>query len=822
MPTVYIPTLLQPLTGGKAFVEVEGATVSQAIDSLERSCPGLRDRLVEDGRLRSNLAVAVDGEITPDGLLESVEPSSEIHFIAAIKGGALLLLALCLMVPVQAATDFTRDVHPILAAKCFGCHSGDKRSGGLALDSYGDLLKGGRSGAAVIPGEGKFSLLLQRVSGEVAPQMPLAGPKLLPAEIATLRNWIDDGARSAPNAAPAPKPWIAPMALHAPAQSLEQILAPYCKSAPVSDRIFARRVYLDLWGITPPPDDLAAFLADRAPDKRAKLVSTLLAGNDEYAEHWISFWNDLLRNDEGVVYYGARKSITKWLLDALETNKPYNRMVAELLNPTAPGDPDGFLIGVNWRGDVSASQVPAMQAAQNSAQVFLGINLKCNSCHDSFISRWKLADAYGLAAYFSADPKLELYRCDKPTGQFAAPRFLYPDLDSSAAIPISLADRHAAAARLFTAPADGRLPRTLVNRIWQRLIGRGIVEPVDDMDAEPWSPALLDWLAADFVAHAYDIRHLIATIMTSRAYQMPAVEPAQKYVFRGPEIRRLTAEQFADTLSAITGEWRMIVPNDGSKAEYVREWRAIASPLTRALGRPNREQVFTERNNDATMLQGLELVNGETINHALLRGAQRMLGQLQPAPAALWDSGQMQNKRPVATFTTEISNARELWFVISDRGSYTPERVLIDWHDVHLLSPSGATPLASLAPKQSKHGLSVYDIAGKGFTRIEGKIEIEKKCMTSEINPQVRAFIFDREPDFERLVSPWQEMPLPAPDKAADLAQLIDRIFEQALSRPPTEDEHRLAAPALNPPTATGLADLIWSVAMLPEFQMIR
>ena len=819
MPTVYIPTLLQPLTGGKASVEVEGATVSQAIDSLEKLCPGLRDRLIEDGRLRSNLAVAVDGEITPDGLFETVEPASEIHFVAAIKGGALLLLALCLMLPAHAASDFTRDVHPILAAKCFACHSGDKRSGGLALDSYADLLKGGRSGAAIMPGESKSSLLLQRVSGVVAPQMPLAGPKLTPAEVATLRDWIDDGARSAPNAAPARKPWIAPMSLHPPAQSLDEILAPYCKSAPVSDRLFARRVYLDLWGITPPPADLAAFLADRDWDKRARLVDTLLADSRKYAGNWISFWNDLLRNDEGVNFYGDRKSITKWLLDALENDKPYDRMVAELLNPSAPDDPEGFLIGVNWRGDVSASQVPAMQAAQNSAQVFLGINLKCNSCHDSFISRWKLADAYGLAAYFSAEPKLQLYRCDKPTGRFAEPRFLYPDLDTSAAVPISLADRHAAAARLFTAPADGRLPRTLVNRIWQRLIGRGIVEPVDDMDAEPWSPALLDWLAADFVAHGYDIPHLIATIINSPAYQMPSVEPAQKYVFRGPEIRRMTAEQFADTLSAITGEWRLIVPNDGSKAQYVREWRAIASPLTRALGRPIREQVFTERNNEATMLQGLELVNGETINHALLRGAERMLGQLQPAPAALWDSGQMQSRRPVATFATNISNARELWFVISDRGSYTPERVLIDWQDVRLISATGSTPLADLQPKQSKHDLAVYDVAGKGFARMEGKIEIDRKCMSSEINPQVRAFIFDRAPDMERLVAASPETPF---DASPQGTQLIDRIFEQALSRPPTAAERRLATAALNPPTASGLADLIWSVAMLPEFQMIR
>jgi sulfur-carrier protein len=87
VPTVYIPTLLQALTGGRSSVDVKGATVRQVIENLDRACPGVRDRLLDRGRLRPNISVAVDGEITPMGLLEKVGPSSEVHFIAAIKGG---------------------------------------------------------------------------------------------------------------------------------------------------------------------------------------------------------------------------------------------------------------------------------------------------------------------------------------------------------------------------------------------------------------------------------------------------------------------------------------------------------------------------------------------------------------------------------------------------------------------------------------------------------------------------------------------------------------------------------------------------------------
>ena len=292
----------------------------------------------------------------------------------------------------------------------------------------------------------------------------------------------------------------------------------------------------------------------------------LLGDNGKYAEHWISFWNDLLRNEEGVNYHAetsTRTSITNWLLPALTRNLAYDRMVSQLLNPTAPEDPAGFLIGVNWRGEVSASQTPAMQAAQNSAQIFIGLNLKCNSCHDSFISKWKLKDAYALASFFSDQDRLRLYRCDVAQDDYATPAFLFPALNR---VPPSqsLADRRQTIAAIFTDPRNGRVPRTLVNRMWKKLLGRGFVENPDEMDGVPWDPQLLDWLASDFVDGGYDVKRLLATIIMSRAYQMRAVpragEQPREYVFRGPEIRRLTAEQFGDAIGAITGDWNVYQP----------------------------------------------------------------------------------------------------------------------------------------------------------------------------------------------------------------------------------------------------------------------
>ena len=220
---------------------------------------------------------------------------------------------------------------------------------------------------------------------------------------------------------------------------------------------------------------------------------------------------------------------------------------------------------------------PAMQAAQNTSQIFIGLNLACNSCHDSFISKWTLKDAYALASFFSDEERLRLYRCDIAQDAYATPGFLFPELNHPPASG-SLADRRRAAAAIFTDPRNGRMPRTIVNRLWHRLLGRGLVENPDDLDGEPWQPALLDWLASDFVDHGYDLKRLIATIVSSRAYQLPAVartaQPAKVYTFRGPEIRRLTAEQFADAVASITGDWNVYQPPAPRPRAALRAGRA--------------------------------------------------------------------------------------------------------------------------------------------------------------------------------------------------------------------------------------------------------
>ncbi|OYU97883.1 MAG: hypothetical protein CFE26_28525, partial [Verrucomicrobiales bacterium VVV1] len=182
----------------------------------------------------------------------------------------------------------------------------------------------------------------------------------------------------------------------------------------------------------------------------------------------MTFWNDLLRNDyKGTGYIdGGRKPITSWLYTALARNVPYDRFVAQLINPGA--EAEGFANGILWRGAVNASMVPPMQAAQSVAQVFLGVNLKCASCHDSFINEYTLKDAYGLASVYSEGP-IEIAECDKPTGHMGQVKFLYGELGmiDGKADP---ATRKQQLADIITGRTNGRLPRTIVNRLWQRFM----------------------------------------------------------------------------------------------------------------------------------------------------------------------------------------------------------------------------------------------------------------------------------------------------------------------------------------------------------------
>ena len=598
---------------------------------------------------------------------------------------AWLVVAAAVAAKSAQAVDFTHEVVPILRKHCGECHTGDARQGGFSLNTREDLLAGGDSGTpGLVPGASATSELVARITSDDPDyRMPSDGEPLPPEAVAVLKAWIDEGAPWEPGFAFKGTAWEPPLALREvvlpPAidgrtnpidRVVDAALAAHGVPRPprCDDRTFIRRASLDLVGLLPEPDRVEAFVADTDPNKNARLVRELLDDDDAYADHWMTFWNDLLRNDyTGTGFItGGRRQITTWLHRSLAANVPFDRFVRELVSPT--DESRGFIDGIVWRGTVNASQTVPIQFAQNIGQTFLGINLKCASCHDSFVDRWTLQQTYDLAAVTSEQP-LELARCDKATGVMATPAWIFPDLgqiDATLPPPARLAQL----AEIMTKPGNGWLSRTLANRLWHRLMGRGIVHPIDSLRTQPWSEDLLDLLAGDLVSHGWDVRHLLETICTSEAYAAatPAVEGLPRgtdYVFRGPLPRRMTAEQFTDAVWALAGtapakpDAEVLAAPAPASTPMVRSALVKATPLMAALGRPNRDQVVTSRPSDLTTLEAILLANEQSLADEIAKGGGRILAEHGPDPDRItsWIFSAALSRPPTAA---EAAVARDL------------------------------------------------------------------------------------------------------------------------------------------------------------------
>ena len=540
-------------------------------------------------------------------------------------------------------------VRAIFAHNCIKCHGEEKVKGELRLDRKDMILKGGENGAVIVPGNPEKSELFRRINLPASHEdvMPSKGKKLSADDIEIIKFWIEQGAKwpddkdtkevfqlasltpRNPPPPPASGTYKNPIDSRTNQYFVKNNIA-WPKL--VDDRTYLRRISLDIIGLLPTEEEINEFSKDTRPNKRAIWSKKLLDRDEDYAIHWLSFWNDVLRNDytgPGYIDKG-RFGITDWLYQSIKSNKPYTQFVKELLSPNEKSK--GFIEGIKWRGSINASQRTEMQAAQNVAQVFLGLNLKCASCHNSFINNWKLEDAYAFANIF-ADSTLEINRCDKPTGKFTNARMLWKEL-GSIDNKASVAVKREQLANNMIKPQNGRFYRTIVNRIWAQMMGRGFIEPLDMMDNKAWSQDMLDWMAYDFQQNGSDIKKLIYQITTSNTYQLSSIgfkDPnqfvAKNYVFKGRLKRRMSAEQFADAVSNLFGPmfddsmvmYRLGLPK--TTPIFARASLVSNNPFLAALGRPTRETVATSRESQATLLQALEMTNGEQFNSTLKKGA---------------------------------------------------------------------------------------------------------------------------------------------------------------------------------------------------------
>ncbi|MFT3686863.1 MAG: DUF1549 domain-containing protein [Phycisphaerales bacterium] len=401
-----------------------------------------------------------------------------------------------------------------------------------------------------------------------------------------------------------------------------------------SDSVFLRRVYLDLIGVTPTLEESSKFLADASPDKRAKLIDALLMRNEDYADHWTVFWEDALastphNSNGGMATHG---DYTAFIRKAFVENRPYDVFVAQMLDPALPGYKKPERGGVNGgtvRAHIVLNETPMdrLQSAAAISQVFLGTAMKCATCHNHFENtEWPQDRFFGFASFFGTGD-MEVVRCEKKLGRSVGAVFPFPIEGAPDQVPADENGRMTRVSQLLTDPLNPRFAGSIVNRLWKRYMGQGLIEPADDW-REEWpasNPELLAWLADDFSrgGGGYDLKRTIRLIMNSRAYQAaydPTLEeffdigdPLKSRHFRSPSLRRLTAEQLIDSVRV--GLSQQLDP----KARLYHSQDSTG--LSRALGRAaTRNEVSTGRSDQTSVVQGLELLNGEEFAGLLKKG----------------------------------------------------------------------------------------------------------------------------------------------------------------------------------------------------------
>ncbi|MEO2012975.1 MAG: DUF1549 domain-containing protein [Fuerstiella sp.] len=793
------------------------------------------------------------------------------------------LLSLVLVTAAAAAQadeiDFAHDVVPVLKKHCAECHTGEKSEGGFSFNTQRQLLESGYAESGK-PDESRITELIQ--SRDTEEQMPPKDRDRLSAkEIDTLRQWIAAGMPWEPGfrfgttgyePPLLPRDVVLPPAAHAGQNPIDRILHSYWRDQDVArpetvdDDVFLRRAYVDLIGLPPSLDAQNDFLNDARGDRRSQLIDHLLSRDRDYAEHWITFWNDLLRNDYAGTGFidGGRRQITRWLYGALVNNTPYDQFVRELIAPTA--ESDGFINGIKWRGTVNASQVREVQFAQNVSQVFLGINMKCASCHDSFIDRWTLDEAYGLAAIFSTR-ELQIHRCDKPVGRIAQAAWIFPeigDVDPQAEQP----ERLQQLAAVMTSPRNGRFSRTIVNRLWHRLMGHGIVHPVDAMHTEPWNADLLDFLANYLVAHEYDLKKMLRLIATSQAYQSqsaPAQDSAtsEEFIFRGPVARHLTAEQLMDgvwSLAAtsptsinaslpadlyyghvvpeieLTGQWIWTYANtaaspQGEQAAFRKQLTFKKKPRGAVMVITcdneytvwvNSKQVGADKNWTSIEVLNLSrhVKNGE--NEILIVG--RNAGNA-PNPAGLYAEIVLTGAdgKHVRVATDETWQA--------SREVPTPQKTdAVPWEAAVPVQPqntwaagSDAAIKAELASATNtvRRGARAALLRSNMLMRSLGRPNREQVVTTRPASMStLQAIDLANGELLDNMLATSAQKLLP---QLSDSKSFVRILFRRAIVREPSAKEQRLAESILGQtPTAESVQDLLWLLVMLPEFQFVQ
>ena len=407
----------------------------------------------------------------------------------------------------------------------------------------------------------------------------------------------------------------------------------FLPSGPCTDGEFVRRVHLDVIGRLPTVNETRLFLKDARADKRARLINVLLA-SPEFAPFWAQKWGDLLRLTPERLTSGGAHKLNQWLIRAFRQNKPYDTFVQDLITAsgsTLHNPPTNYYRAAADMGD----------ALETTAQIFLGSRLACAKCHNHPFERWTQDHYYGLGAVFNRverqpGPRAgELFITVARQGEVTQPRtgqIMQPWLPGKGFVETPPGeDRRHVFARWLTARDNQWFAKVEANRLWAAVMGRGIVEPIDDFrDSNPPSnAALLDALAEDFAKGGFDRRRLLRLILNSRTYQSSArtnvFNQDDEHLFSHYRPHLLTAEQLLGAVAQVTG-----LPEAFKGLPAGTPATALPSPqlnnsFLKAFGQPARSGACAcERPAEPRLGQALELLNGRFLNGRLDNPANRL------------------------------------------------------------------------------------------------------------------------------------------------------------------------------------------------------
>lgn len=393
-----------------------------------------------------------------------------------------------------------------------------------------------------------------------------------------------------------------------------------------SDEVFLRRVYLDVLGILPSPEEARRFLDSTAGDKRDKLIDELLV-RDEFATYWALKWADVMRGNRTTISLRGVHGMHRYLITHFAEDRPMTQLAREIL--TARGNTFENPAASFYR----VARTPD-EAAESFGQLFLGVRIGCAKCHNHPFEALTQGDYYGLAAFFSrVKLKGKQFGLDDETVYLQRNGEVQHPLTRKNLDPVAFGytpekagpdeDRRVPLADWLTTPDNRYFARSTVNRLWYHLLGRGIVEPVDDFrDTNPPShPELLDALAAEFVKSDFKIKPVLKLILRSKTYQLAADAPQQSQhsaaaarYFTHTHVRMITSEQLLDAISSAIG-----VPDEypgypaGTRAGELAEG-AVENHFLMATSRPVRDTACDcAREEDADLAGAIHLLNNPNL-----------------------------------------------------------------------------------------------------------------------------------------------------------------------------------------------------------------